>query len=121
MKNIISILITMLLTINLYSQIDYPRIEQDSLGQKVVVMTIEQAQIIDNKLELLLLFEKMNAQISEYDSICVRVINDKEQIIAMQDIKIKELNNLNDNKDAQISNLKQQIIEYQTKELTYQQ
>jgi hypothetical protein len=120
MKNIL-VFIIFLLTFNLYSQTEYPKIEQDSSGQTVVLFTIEQAQEIDNKLELLSLFEKLNVQINDYDNICIKVINEKEDIIARQDIQINQLNLLIENKDSQINNLKQQIVDYQAKELTYQQ
>ena len=121
MKNILTVLFIFIFCISSYSQVEYPRIEKDTLGQVFVVMTIEQAQDIDNRLELLSLFENLNAQIGDYDSLCIKVINEKDKVIATQDIKIKNLNSLNDNKDAQIDNLKQQISEYQKKEATYQQ
>lgn len=120
MKNII-IFITFLLAFNVYSQTGYPKIEQDSLGQTVVILTIEQAQEIDNKLELLSLFEKLNVQINDYDLVCIKVINEKEEIIAMQDIQINQLNLLIKNKDLQIDNLKKQVTDYQAKELTHKQ
>jgi peptidoglycan hydrolase CwlO-like protein len=110
------ILLTLLLTMSSFAQIDYPRIEKDSLGQEVVIMTIEQAQVIDNKLELLSLFENLNIQINNYEVICVKIINEKEEIIAKQDIQIKNLSDLNSNKDDQIENLKSQIVNYQVKE-----
>jgi peptidoglycan hydrolase CwlO-like protein len=110
------ILLTLLLTMSSFAQIDYPRIEKDSLGQEVVIMTIEQAQVIDNKLELLSLFENLNIQINNYEVICVKIINEKEEIIAKQDIQIKNLKDLNSNKDDQIENLKSQIVNYQVKE-----
>jgi peptidoglycan hydrolase CwlO-like protein len=121
MKNILTVLFIFIFCISSYSQVEYPRIEKDTLGQIVVIMTIEQAQDIDNRLELLSLFENLNAQIGDYDSLCIKVINEKDKVIATQDIKIENLNSLNDNKDAQIDNLKQQISEYQKKEATYQQ
>jgi peptidoglycan hydrolase CwlO-like protein len=110
------ILLTLLLTMSSFAQIDYPRIEKDSLGQEVVIMTIEQAQTIDNKLELLSLFENLNIQIDNYEVICLRIINEKEEIIARQDIQIENLKDLNSNKDDQIENLKSQIVSYQVKE-----
>jgi hypothetical protein len=110
------ILLTLLLTMSSFAQIDYPRIEKDSLDQEVVIMTIEQAQVIDNKLELLSLFENLNIQINNYEVICVKIINEKEEIIAKQDIQIKNLSDLNSNKDDQIENLKSQIVNYQVKE-----
>ena len=47
--------------------LDYPRYEVDSLGQKVIVMTIEQAMKLDNNSELLTLFEKLNSQNLEFE------------------------------------------------------
>lgn len=120
MKSILTILLIFLFSISSYSQVEYPRIEKDTTGQTVVIMTIEQAQDIDNKLELLSLFENLNVQIGEYDSLCIQVINQKEEVIAKQDLKIKDLISLNENKDEQIINLKQQISEYQVKETMYQ-
>jgi hypothetical protein len=118
MKNLL-IILTFLFTMSSFAQIDYPRIETDSLGQQVVVMTIEQAQIIDNKLELLSLFENLNIQIGNYEVICLRVINEKEEIIAKQEIQIENLKDLNSNKDLQIENLQEQITNYKLKEETY--
>jgi hypothetical protein len=121
MIKIFKIIIMLFISLNAYSQIDYPRYIIDSLGKKVVVMTIEQAQILDNKAELLYLFEKLNSQMGEYDTVCIRVINEKEIVIAEQDVQIKMLQELNDNKDAQIENLKEQIFNYQVKEVLWQE
>lgn len=118
MKRMI-LLLTMLLTFSAFSQIEYPIIEKDSLGNAVVVFSIEQAQDIDNKLELLELLEKMDGQILDYDSLCIKVINEKDEVIAKQDIQIKKMTKLLDNKDDQVLNLKSQIIDYQVKEETY--
>lgn len=115
LKFILTIL-TFLLTTFLFSQ-EYPRIEKDSTGQVFVIMTLEQAQVLDNKAEILSLFEEMNTQVGQYDEICLKVINDKEEVIAKQDIHIKDLNDLNDNKDDQIFNLKNQIESYSLKNL----
>ena len=115
MKKIL-LLAVLLISINVFTQIDYPRFDVDSLGQTVVVMTIEQAQVLDNKAEMLALFESMNSDINEYQEFCVKVINEKEEVIAKQDIQIKNLSDLNSNKDDQIENLKSQIVNYQVKE-----
>jgi uncharacterized protein (DUF3084 family) len=106
------ILFGLLLTLSVSAQIDYPRYEKDSLGQQVVVMTMQQAMKLDNNSELLGLFEKLNSQLGEYDSICVKVINDKEKVINAQKIEIASLKKALTNKDAQIENLQQQIVKY---------
>lgn len=92
--------------------IDYPRYEVDSLGQKVVVMTIEQAMKLDNNSELLTLFEKLNSQLGEYDSICIKVINDKEKVISIQTVEISKLKESLNIKDEQIASLQHRIAEY---------
>ena len=118
MKKMI-LLLTMLLTFSAFTQIEYPIIEKDSLGNTVVIFSLEQAQDIDNKLELLELLEKMDGQILDYDSLCVKVVNEKDEVIAKQDIQIETMTKLLDNKDDQVLNLKSQIIDYQAKEETY--
>ena len=55
MKNLLFIL-TLLLSLTSFSQKSYPRIEKDSLGNKIVIMTYEQAQKVDNSFELLKYF-----------------------------------------------------------------
>jgi peptidoglycan hydrolase CwlO-like protein len=115
MKNIL-LVISMLISLFSISQ-DYPRYETDSLGRSVVVMTIEQAQDLDNKVELLLLFEELNTELLDYDSICIKVINDKNIVIAKQDLEIKKSKELLDNKDEQIENLQSQILDYKKQEL----
>ena len=92
--------------------IDYPRYEVDSLGQKVVVMTIEQAMKLDNNSELLTLFEKLNSQLGEFDSTCIKVINDKEKVISIQTVEISKLKESLNIKDEQIASLQHRIAEY---------
>jgi uncharacterized protein (DUF3084 family) len=115
MKRFLIFLLT-LISINVYSQIDYPKYEVDSLGQKVIVMTIEQAQSLDNNSEMLSLFEKLNTQIGSYDSVCVKVINDKDLVISSQKIQISKLKETLNNKDEQIKTLQSEIKEHENKE-----
>ena len=115
MKRFLIFLLT-LISINVYSQIDYPRYEIDSLGQKVIVMTIEQAQSLDNNSEMLSLFEKLNTQIGSYDSVCVKVINDKDLVISSQKLQISKLKETLNNKDEQIKTLQNEIKEHENRE-----
>jgi uncharacterized protein (DUF3084 family) len=117
MKNFITLIIGMILSLSAYSQysqpkIDYPRFEIDSLGQQVLVMTIEQAQNLDNGTDLLVLLEKKNTQMGQYDSVCVKVINDKEQVIASQKMEIAKLKESINNKDLQIKALQGEVASY---------
>jgi len=110
MKKLIAI-ITLLLFVNTaFSQkIDYPRIETDSLGQKIVLMTIQQAQKLDNNTDLLVMFEQLDKSIGTYDSICVKVISEKDRVIAEQTIQIGNLKTSCDVKDAKIAELQNKV------------
>ena len=117
MKNFLSLIVGLVLSLSAYSQysqpkIDYPKFETDSNGQQVLVMTIEQAQSLDNSTDLLALLEKQSTQIGQYDSVCVRVINDKEQVIASQKMEIVKLKESIDNKDQQIKALQGEVDAY---------
>jgi chromosome segregation ATPase len=117
MKKFLSLIVGLVLSLSAYSQysqakIDYPKFETDSNGQQVVVMTIEQAQSLDNGTDLLALLEKQSTQIGSYDSVCVKVINDKEQVIASQKMEIAKLKESLNNKDQQISALQGEVAAY---------
>jgi hypothetical protein len=117
MKKLISLLVFLVFTLTLSAQsIEYPRYEVDSLGQKVIVLTIEQAQKLDNNSDLLLLLEKYAQQIAEYDSICVKTVNDKQKVIDLQKVEIKTLKENLAIKDKEIENLQKRVNEYIIKE-----
>lgn len=120
MKNLIITLVILLFGLTSISQtIDYPIIHVDSLGNTVVTMTIEQAQELDNKAELLELVQLANSKMGNSDSLCIKVINDKGAIIAKQEIYISELGELVNNNKKQIENLQKRIINYQLKEALF--
>lgn len=117
MKKLIMLFTLFLFTLTSFSQqIDYPIIKLDSLGKVVVIMTLEQAQILDNKAELLDLLELVNSQISDIDFVCIQVINQKDIIIDKQDIQISDLKQLVNNKNEQVDNLQRRISDYILKE-----
>jgi uncharacterized protein (DUF3084 family) len=95
------------------AQINYPRYEIDSLGEKVIVMTIEQAQSLDNNSDMLILVQKLNIQLKNSDSICVKVINDKDLVIATQKIQVSGLKESLNNKDNQIKALQGEIKDHE--------
>ena len=97
----------------------YPLVTTDSIGNKIVILTIEQAKYVDNQLDILNLLQESSDLINDIDSVCVKVINEKDDIIAKQDIKISKMDSLLVNRDEQIDNLKQQILVYQMSEMTY--
>ncbi len=111
MKKLIFSLILILGTcVSSFAQIEYPKYEKDSLGQTIVLLTIEQAQALDNSTDLLALFEKLNSQITSYDSVCLRVVADKDKIIAEQTVQISKLKEDIGLKDKQIANLQSTIV-----------
>ena len=115
MKKIYTFIILIFLLNTVLAQIEYPRYDVDSLGNKVVVMTIEQAQKLDNSIDLLFLLEKVNSQIQDYDVVFIKIINDLNNIIDVQKIEISKLKEYSKNKDAQILTLLSEISAYENK------
>lgn len=92
--------------------IEYPRIETDSLGQKVVVMTIEQAQKLDNDSDLLNEFRKLG-DANDIEKIAyIKIIDANEKVIASQKIEISKLNIVIGDKNKEITELKNRLNEY---------
>ena len=91
-------------------EIDYPRYEVDSLGQKVVVITVRQAMILDNNSDLLILLKKQVVEMNEYEDICVKVINDKEVVISKMTVQISKLEKDLVVKDDKIKILQDEIL-----------
>jgi peptidoglycan hydrolase CwlO-like protein len=111
------ILITMMLVLSsviAFSQIDYPRIETDSLGQKVVVMTIEQVQKIDNNLEILQLMERAQLECDSLNLSYIRVIDNQNKQISLLELDIKHLKEQLNSKDEQITNLQTRLSNSET-------
>jgi uncharacterized protein (DUF3084 family) len=112
MKNFLISLFVVLFLNQTQAQIDYPKYTRDSLGQKIVMLTVEQAIRLDNNSEILALFEKMDSQISIYDSVCIKVVNDKEKVISSQKLEISKLKETLDNKSKQVISLQNEVAQY---------
>jgi len=112
MKKLLVLLLGVFLTCTSYAQLSYPRFETDSLGQKVIVLTIEQAQALDNQTDLLVLFEKLNGQLGDYDSACLKVVNDKDRVIASQEIQISTCKKDIETRNALLKNMNIQLQKY---------
>lgn len=108
MKNLL-IIITLLLSFNSYSQKGYPKIEKDSLGNKIVIMTYEQAQKIDNAFELLNLLEKSGAECDSLNLSYIKVIDKLEKQILLFETDVKLYKEQIIDKDGQILNLNQRL------------
>ena len=107
MKNILLIL-TFLLSFTSFSQ-TYPRFETDSNGKKVVIITYEQAQKIDNAFEMLKLLEKAGSECDSLTLSYVKVIDEQKGQITLLSADVTLYKNQIVDKDGQISNLKQRL------------
>ncbi len=106
MKKIL-LLLTLLLSFYTYSQ-DYPKIELNSKGEKVVVFTLEQAQKIDNDLEILELMKVARVKCDSLNLSYIKVIDEqKGEIVILRKLN-DELSKNEKDKDKQISNLSEQ-------------
>lgn len=106
MKKIL-LLIMILISFNIYSQ-DYPRIELNNKGEKIVVFTLEQAQKIDNDLEILELMKVARVKCDSLNLSYIRVIDEQRgEIIILKKLN-DELSKNEKDKDKQISNLSEQ-------------
>jgi predicted RNase H-like nuclease (RuvC/YqgF family) len=82
----------------------------DTIG---VVLSVEQTQILDNKLELLSLFEDLQTKYKDVDTYYIEVINKNNEKILLQELKIKELISKSEEMDKLIFNLKEQISKFE--------
>lgn len=114
MKKLLSVLILMLSSIFAFSQIEYPRIETDSLGNKVIIMTIAQAQKIDNNMEILKLLTLQSSQCDSLSTAYLKVIDNLGKQVALLELDVNTLKSQMMDKDAQISNLQQQLSNSET-------
>ena len=113
MKSFFIVLMTLVLT-SMFSQvtpeIKYPRFEVDSLGQKVVVMTIPQAMKLNNNSDLLKKFEAQDIKMKEYETLCVKVISERDVVIAKLNLTIGKQDGQLLVKDEKIKSLQGEII-----------
>jgi hypothetical protein len=118
MRKLFTILMTLIFT-TMFSQvtqeIKYPRFEKDSLGQKVIVMTIPQAMKLNNNSNILEKFEKLQAEMKDYEDMCIKVVNEKDEVIARLDVTITKLDQQIIVKDDKIKALQGEIIAWMEK------
>lgn len=108
MKKFILSLLFILFSVIVYSQ-EYPRIETDSLGHKFIVMTIEQAQKIDNNFELLSLLKKQGSECDSLNLSYLKVIDNYGRQVSLFELDIKTIKEKVDDKDRQLINLNEQL------------
>ena len=118
MRKLFTILMTLIFT-TMFSQvtqkIKYPRFEVDSLGQKVIVMTIPQAMKLNNNSNILEKFEKLSQEMKDYEDMCIKVVNEKDEVIARLDVTITKLDQQIIVKDDKIKALQGEIIAWMEK------
>lgn len=106
----------MLLMMSVKSQVSdntYPIYKYDSANNKIaVIISIRQAQMIDNDYDILNLLEKAKTGCDSLAYSYQIVITDLGRVIATQEVNIKELNKLNNKNNEIIENLKSQISKY---------
>jgi hypothetical protein len=113
MKNIFTLLMTLAFT-SMFAQftpeIKYPKFEVDSLGQKVIIMTIPQAMKLNNNSDLLEKFEAQDIKMKEYETLCVRVISEKDDVIAKLNLTVGKQDGQLLVKDEKIKSLQGEIL-----------
>lgn len=106
MKNLILTLMLLLSLIS-YSQ-EYPKIELNDKGEKVVVFTLEQAQSIDNDLEVYALLKVARIKCDSLNLSYIKVIDEQNnQIVILKSIN-KETEKQISDKDKQMHLLVEQ-------------
>ena len=96
-------------------QIRYPRFEVDSLGQKVVVMTIPQAMKLNNNSNILTKFEQLEAEMQDYENMCIKVVNEKDEVIVKLNVVITKQDQQLIIKDEKINALQEEILAWMQK------
>ncbi len=91
-----------------YSQ-EYPKIELNQKGEKVMIFTIEQAQKIDNDLEILAILEKSKIQCDSLNLSYIKIVDAQNHQIVLLEKSVYELKAQIVDKDSQIGNLSVQI------------
>jgi hypothetical protein len=107
MKTIFTIILTLFSLIALSQE--YPKIEIDEKGQKVVIFTLEQAQKIDNDLEILDLLDRNKIQCDSLNISRLRIIDSQNSKIVILEKSISELEAQSKDKDLLLANKDQQI------------
>ena len=118
MRKLFTILMMLFFT-TMFSQvtqeIKYPRFEKDSLGQKVVVMTIPQAMKLNNNSNILEKFEKLQAEMQDYENMCIKVVNEKDEVIVKLNVVITKQDQQLIIKDEKINALQEEILAWMQK------
>jgi len=113
-KIIFSALLVIFGYLNITAQVSkklpaYYIVGSDTIG---IVVSVEQAQRIDNDLELLSLLKSKGVKCDSVIGAYVSVVNESERQIGILNIKISSLEDINEGQNHMIGNLKRQIENY---------
>jgi hypothetical protein len=107
MKTLFTIIFALLSFVALSQE--YPKIETDEKGQKIVIFTLEQAQKIDNDLEILDLLDRNKIQCDSLNIARLRIIDSQNSKIVLLEKSISELKAQSSDKDLLLANKDEQI------------
>ncbi len=107
MKTLFTIIFALLSFVALSQE--YPKIETDEKGQKIVIFTLEQAQKIDNDLEILDLLDRNKIQCDSLNIARLRIIDSQNSKIVLLEKSISELKAQSSDKDLLLVNKDEQI------------
>jgi hypothetical protein len=107
MKTLFTIIFALLSFVALSQE--YPKIETDERGQKIVIFTLEQAQKIDNDLEILDLLDRNKIQCDSLNIARLRIIDSQNSKIVLLEKSISELKAQSSDKDLLLANKDEQI------------
>lgn len=110
MKKFLFTLILFLFIFNLKAQVSnlpkYYVVDKDTVG---IILTVEQVQKLDNDVELLELFKKLQLDCENVTTHYIKIINGLEEKVVFMEVSIKDLNNKSKEQDDLINNLKKQV------------
>lgn len=116
MKYLITLILSILISFHSFSttnDTNYPVYQFDSTSNKMlVIFTMEQAKMIDNDYDLLILLEKSKSECDSLDKAYTIVIKNQETVIASLEVKMVDLQLLDAKNTQIIKNLNGQIEKY---------
>ena len=110
MKKIIFTILISLLYLNCFSQykgLELPTYYIESGDTIGILISVEQLQNIDNKLELLNMLEKLGVKCDSLEKFYIKVVDDQKDVINDQKNIILNLTESNENLERQLKHLKE--------------
>lgn len=92
---------------------EYPIIMDDENGNRIMILTVEQAKVLDKNSDLLDVYRNIVGEYDNLGDITLVLIENYGEIISTQKLTIESLENESSIKSEIINNLKAQIVEYE--------